>query len=259
MFERCCTTALSGVAPLLASPLFLTNALLVQTTGKCSPCLEGDHWKAQTAMLFCIAVLATPTAYELPANRSVHPAGLLSTGLEEVVVRRYSLQASPGGALSVAPASAEGKPPGSSLRGSVIEASILLQPGPLDAAAGWSDGRQLHTASDVPPARLPASAEDIASSLQQLLGMLRALAPPVQVLMRLDGVLLQVGAEGSRAGQLCCLVCMVLLTGCCACPTSHIAAAPFRLRRPPMAANSQSAAAGAWTCPLKGHWPRWSG
>lgn len=123
-------------------------------------------------------------------------------------MRRYSLQASHGGVLSVAAACAEGKPPGSSLRGSVIEASILLQPGPLDAAAaaGWSDSGQPHVPSNVPHAWLPASAEDIASSLQQLLGMLRVLASPVQVVMRLDGVLLQVGAEGRRAGQLCNLV-----------------------------------------------------
>lgn len=114
-----------------------------------------------------------------------------------MVVRRYSLQAAHGGTLAVVPAGADGKPPGSGLCGSVIEATILLHPGPHDAAAAadWGGGGQQQLLAAVPPACLPASAEEVAGSLQQLLGMLRVLAPPVQLLMRLNGVLLQVGAE----------------------------------------------------------------
>ncbi|PRW34023.1 alpha beta-hydrolase [Chlorella sorokiniana] len=48
-------------------------------------------------------------------------------------------------------------------------------------------------------ALLVQTTEEVASSLQQLLGMLRVLAPPVQLLMRLNGVLLQLEGQAQAA------------------------------------------------------------
>jgi hypothetical protein len=63
--------------------------------------------------------------------------------------------------------------------------------------------RQLLAGADRPPLeQLPASAEEVVGCLQQLLGMLQALAPPVQLLMRLNGVLLQVRLSFCRAALL---------------------------------------------------------
>lgn len=119
-------------------------------------------------------------------------------------MRRYSLRA-PGGAqpLAVVPTEAAAKPPGSGLRGTVVEATVLLQQPPQqhpDAAGPMSraEGSMRQPLGDVGAAQpiaahLPASAEEVVGCLQQLLGMLRVLAPPVRLVMRLDGVLLQVG------------------------------------------------------------------
>lgn len=154
----------------------------------------------------CCKPCAQPPANRLLAHSAATVVCHVATGLEEVVVRRYSLQAAHGGSLAVVPAGAEGKPPGSGLGGTVIEATIQLRPSPHEAAAAdWGGGLHPHMHAGVSPALLPASAEEVAGSLQQLLGMLRVLAPPVQLLMRLDGVMLQVGA------QLCCWNCHPVL------------------------------------------------
>ena len=157
------------------------------------------------------------------------------------MVRRYSLQAAHGGALAVLPTGADGKPPGSSLCGSAIEATILLQPGPHDAAAAgdWGGGGQQQLLAAVPPACLPASAEQVAGSLQQLLGMLRVLAPPVQLLMRLKGVLLQVGAEARLGGGVMHRACQAGAAGM-RCPLHFLPP-----RRPlPRAGTRRQPAAG---------------
>lgn len=99
------------------------------------------------------------------------------------------MQAEAGGELlGVREAGAEGKPPGSALQGTAFEAAVLLQ-----AAPGELRSITHH--------QLPPSAEAVMGCLQQLMGMLRALAPPVQLVMRLDGVLLQASAGNA------CLAC----------------------------------------------------
>ena len=253
--ERCCAATLAGLGPLLASPLFLDRTLLVQTTGGCWPQAAAPGqtagWLGQALAASqrpsgaLLSTLAPPEPMPLPA------------GVEEVVVRRYSLRATGGGPVSVAAAGAQGKPPGSGLSGSVFEATILLQLPREAAEAGWSgDGQQYMPgprggAAAVPPAHLPASAEEVAGSLQQLVGMLRVLAPPVCLLMRLNGVLLQVGA-GLRAGR---MVPPAHRWACSGdrhsrCPLNFCSAAlPPLPARHPTAPCSQSAAAGGWTFP----------
>lgn len=195
--ERCCASTLAGLAPLLAGPPFLNGTLLVQTTGGCWP-QAAAAWQQLVGLAACLL------------QPNIHGSIAPPAGVEELVVRRYSLQAAGGGTVTVAAAGAEGKPPGSGLCGSVFDATIQLQPPHEAAAAGWGSDGQLYlpeplsSAAAVPPACLPASAEEVAGSLQQLAGMLRVLAPPVCLLMRLNGVLLQVGAGffGHMAGLL---------------------------------------------------------
>ncbi|PSC76824.1 hypothetical protein C2E20_0918 [Micractinium conductrix] len=105
---------------------------------------------------------------------------------EEAVVRRYSVRTAPGGAVDVLDCGATPKPPGAALRGSVFEAAVRLAEG---AGDGRAPGAAPTFARDAH--LLPCSAEEAVGCLQQLLGMLRVLAPPVRVLMRLNGVLLQ--------------------------------------------------------------------
>lgn len=110
------------------------------------------------------------------------------------MVRRYRFQAAAGGAgsVSVQPAGATAKPPGSTLRGSVLELAVVLQAaggGAASAASGLHQQQQQQ--------QLPASAEEVVGCLQQLLGMVRVLAPPLTLLMRLKGVLLQASWPGA--------------------------------------------------------------
>ncbi|KAL4425289.1 hypothetical protein ABPG75_009305 [Micractinium tetrahymenae] len=135
-----------------------------------------------------------------------------TTGPEEVVVRRYTLKPTGPGQgdqsqLSIADAGAAPKPPGSTLRGSVFEATLLLQqpaaPVGGNAARGSSDARMYvqQLLSDVDGGAAPtqaaahqqllACADQAVTCLQQLLGMLRVLAPPAP-----DGSLQRV--SGSR-------------------------------------------------------------
>lgn len=101
-------------------------------------------------------------------------------------MRRYSVRTAPGGAVDVLDCGATPKPPGAALRGSVFEAAVRLAEG---AGDGRAPGAAPTFARDAH--LLPRSAEEAVGCLQQLLGMLRVLAPPVRVLMRLNGVLLQ--------------------------------------------------------------------
>ena len=117
------------------------------------------------------------------------------------MVRRYCLlpQAEQ---LLIQPAGDQGKPPGSGLRGTAAELTLRLQPPPAaaDGGGGGADAQQ-HVQQlllgGAAPAGLLASAEAAVGCLQQLMGMLRALAPPVRLERRLNGVLLQV------CGSLC--------------------------------------------------------
>lgn len=173
-------------------------------------------------------------------------------------MRRYCLRASAaaGQPLVVMPAEAAPKPPGSTLQGSVFEATLQLQPPTEPGADGASAGL---LPGQSPAAERPASAEAVVGCLQQLLGMLRVLAPPTRLLMRLDGVLLQVGAgmlwvltarHAAGARHVCaaprCLLQMLPTASC-----------PARTCRPPTAACSRCRAAAAWTCGWMRAWGRW--
>jgi hypothetical protein len=124
--------------------------------------------------------------------------------LEEAVVRRYSFQAaSEGGEVSLHVVGDAAKPPGSTLCGSVFQLTILLQqqlepssdsgshqqPAQLSLTA--AGGGRATPAATQQQQQLPALADEVVCCLQQLLGMVRVLAPPVRLLMRLNGVLLQ--------------------------------------------------------------------
>lgn len=117
--------------------------------------------------------------------------------------------------MAVADTGPAAKPAGSTLRGSVFEATLRLQQQAQPEAGGSSGGearayvqRLLAEAGgggsggsgEGAAAVLPATAEEVVACLQQLLGMLRVLAPPVRLLMRLAGVELQAGWE-SGAGR----------------------------------------------------------
>ena len=137
----------------------------------------------------------------------------MPAGLDEVVVRRYAFQAAAAGGqqLAVAEQAPRPKPPSCALRGSMLEMTVQLQHQPVKPEAapdnisaaqhyvqqqlagsgpgttGGAGGAAVQAST-----HLPASAEAVVASLQQLLDMMQALAPPVQLLMRLHGVLMQV-------------------------------------------------------------------
>ncbi len=139
-------------------------------------------------------------------------------------MRRYSLglgclprQGSHGaGQLALVDAGAAPKSPGSSLNGSVFEATLRLQEQGAEVASAPADGSSSSSSSarayvqqllctgageagsgaTAADQRLLASADQAMACLQQLLGMLCVLAPPVRLLMRLTDVALQ----ASRAG-----------------------------------------------------------
>lgn len=98
--------------------------------------------------------------------------------------------------LLIQPAGDQGKPPGSGLRGTAAELTLRLQPPQAAADGGGGADAQQYVQQlllgGAAPAGLLASAEAAVGCLQQLMGMLRALAPPVRLEMRLNGVLLQV-------------------------------------------------------------------
>lgn len=166
----------------------------------------------------------TPPENALPILARCSSPDLDPPAREEVVVRRYLLKAdSPSSQgsprqLAFTDAGAAPKPPGASLCGSVFEATLRLrQQVAVDGAAhpdGGSNARvfvqQLlseaaagaqpgETAADP---QLVASADQAVACLQQLLGMMRVLAPPVRLLMRLTDVALQ----ASRADVCRCSV-----------------------------------------------------
>lgn len=138
-------------------------------------------------------------------------------GLDEVVVRRYTLKPeSPSRQdsqqqLSFSDAGAAPKPPGAGLSGSVFEATLQLQ-----QAVGGSGGSSSISAQSyvqqvltevaagarpgdpAPHTQLLASPDQAVACLQQVLGMLRTLAPPVRLLMRLTDVAMQASQPASR-------------------------------------------------------------
>ncbi|KAL4435652.1 hypothetical protein ABPG77_002615 [Micractinium sp. CCAP 211/92] len=167
-----CGLALAGAAGALAHPLIAGGSLLVQTTG-----LE------EMVVRWCSLVLGC-----LPSQGS-HWAGQ----------------------LAFLDAGAAPKPPGSSLNGSVFEATLRLQEQGAEVASAPADGSSSSSSSarayakqllctgageagsgaTAADQRLLASADQAVACLQQLLGMLRVLAPPVHLLMRLTDVALQ--------------------------------------------------------------------
>jgi hypothetical protein len=88
------------------------------------------------------------------------------------------------------PAGESAKPPGSTLCGSMLELGLALEQ-PID-----SPGQFLGASEARGGRRLPATAEEVVGWMEQLLGMLRVLAPPVRLLLRLSGVLLQASESG---------------------------------------------------------------
>ena len=140
-----------------------------------------------------------------------HAVQVQTTGPGEVVVRRFSIVAS-GGTPTLLPGTADAKLPGSQLCGSAIATWVLVREpagaGPLgdggddsneaylrrllasSGGAGGSDGAAAGGHG------LP-SAQEVVECLEQLLGMLRVLAPPLRLLMRLNGVQLPVRGAGS--------------------------------------------------------------
>lgn len=169
----------------------------------CRAGTELEKQVAQDAMCGQPAVnqLSTACTHLHPVDRPLPAPPSPAAGSDEAVVRRYCLRASStaGHPPLLMPAEAAAKPPGSTLQGSVFEATVWLQPPAEAGASGPGDGP---LAGQPPAAHRPASAQAVVGCLQQLLGMLRVLAPPVRLLMRLDGVLLQVGAACWRRGGL---------------------------------------------------------
>ncbi len=102
------------------------------------------------------------------------------------MLRRYQITAGRAGdSDAVEVTAAWAKPPGNTLRGSALELVLVLEQLPGGPERAGVAGRALGGQ----PA--PSTAEEVVGWMEELLSMLRALSPPVRLLLRLKSVLLQ--------------------------------------------------------------------
>eukprot|EP00887_Chlorella_sp_A99_P003552 scaffold7.g3552.t1 len=116
---------------------------------------------------------------------------LRSTSTEETIIRCFVVHC-PGEGLKAGPVftGAEAKPPGSRLTGSQCSLTLLLG-GEREAAATAGGAVGEDGAGGADSAALLRSADEVVACLEQLLGMLRVLGPPLKLMMRLRSVSLQ--------------------------------------------------------------------